>query len=633
MANNKRKPARKSPKKRPTKTPIQGLPHRRSLEGTVRQFVSGLKGRAQPDTPLGRAQNLIYDAFEESDPERRVQLAEQALAVCSDCADAYTLLAEHAASRKEALRLYEEGVAASERALGREAFKRDVGSFWGLLETRPYMRARLGLAHALWSAARRDEAVAHLQDMLRLNPNDNQGVRYIVAAFLLFLDRDDDLSRLLDQYDEDSATWAYTRALLAFRRHGDTIDTRRLLKAARKANKYVPPYITGRKFPPAETPPYYRLGDDSEAVQYISAFLASWNDTPGAVAWLRQNTAPKKATRRPAPQGPSELVTKRLAQSLPQQEDVWQAGFRQTPDWIADKGETFRPWVILIASRSTGMIVGMQMSHDAPSAALLWDTLEAAMQHPTVGGRSRPVEVQAEPDPRWEDLRPHLEAIGVRLVTNDRLNELRGLFQEMAEQIGGGREPGLLDTPGVTPAQAGSFYEAAAFFFREAPWKKIGYEAPIRIECDKFQGGPSFGVVMGQSGLSRGLALYQRLPQLRNLLRTGENGQEAARQTVGISVTFGEEWTVPAADVDAAKAHGWIVARPDAYPHAFRKEVGFDLQPPLASELNLLDACLRAVPQFVTLRRQDDPGRETMKVSAASGERKLVLSWVTEEEM
>ena len=134
----------------------------------------------------------MYRAFEESNEKRRVRLAEQALEICPDCADAYVLLAENATSRKEALRLYQQGVAAGERALGTKAFQQDVGRFWGILETRPYMRRRLGLAHVLWSAGHRDEAVQHLQEMLRLNPGDNQGVRYTLAGFLLFLDRDDD---------------------------------------------------------------------------------------------------------------------------------------------------------------------------------------------------------------------------------------------------------------------------------------------------------------------------------------------------------------------------------------------------------------------------------------------------------
>src|SRR5262245_8410921 len=246
------------------------LPDRRAMEGSMWQQFRG-----DQDTPLGKAQALMYRAFEDPDEQRRVQLAKDALAICPDCADAYVLLAEHATSRKEALCLYEQGVAAGERALGAEAFQRDAGHFWGILETRPYMRARLGLAHALWTAGRRDEAVRHLQDMLRLNPGDNQGVRYTLAGFLLFLDRDDDLAHLLQHYpDEGSAAWAYTKALLAFRQHGDTPQSRQSLKEARKTNRHVPAYLLGEKFPPTEQPGSYSPGDESEALNYIGGFLA-----------------------------------------------------------------------------------------------------------------------------------------------------------------------------------------------------------------------------------------------------------------------------------------------------------------------------------------------------------------------
>ena len=83
---------------------------------------------------------------------------------------------------------------------GRRPSSEDAGHFWGILETRPYMRARLGLAHPSGPRAGVTRRSRHLQDMLRLNPGDNQGVRYTLAGFLLFLDRDDDLARLLQQY-------------------------------------------------------------------------------------------------------------------------------------------------------------------------------------------------------------------------------------------------------------------------------------------------------------------------------------------------------------------------------------------------------------------------------------------------
>ena len=271
----------------PAGSGLPSFPDRRAMEGVMQQLVARLQGEADQDTPLGQAQALLYRAFNEPDEQRRVRLAKDALETCADCADAHVLLAEHATSRREALRLYEQGVAAGERALGAEAFQRDVGHFWSLLETRPYLRARLGLAHALWAAGRRAESVQHLQDMLRLNRNDNQGVRYTLAGFLLFLDRDDDLAWLLQQYDEASAAWAYTKALLAFRQQGDTPEARQLLTEARQTNQHVPAYLLGEKYPPAERPGSYSPGDESEALNYLGSFLAGWRSTPAAIVWLR----------------------------------------------------------------------------------------------------------------------------------------------------------------------------------------------------------------------------------------------------------------------------------------------------------------------------------------------------------
>ena len=219
MAKKKRKPDKS--KRKPAQSP-RDLPDRRVMEGMMQQLVAGLQSQGNQATPLGKAQQIMYRAFDEPNEKRRIQLARDALAISPDCADAHVLLAEHSRSRKDALRLFEQGVAAGERALGPDAFQQNVGRFWGILESRPYMRARLGLANSLWTAGRRDEAVLHLQEMLRLNPGDNQGVRYTLAGFLLFLDRDSDLVHLLQQYKEDSATWAYSKALLAFRQHGDT---------------------------------------------------------------------------------------------------------------------------------------------------------------------------------------------------------------------------------------------------------------------------------------------------------------------------------------------------------------------------------------------------------------------------
>jgi tetratricopeptide (TPR) repeat protein len=236
---------------------------------------------------LFSAQDLMYEAFE-TQGARRVALAREALEISQDCADAYLLLAEETASSlDEARELLEQGVAAGERALGSEPFEQDVGHFWGLIETRPYMRARAAFAETLWALGRREEAVAHQRELLRLNPNDNQGVRYRQAEYLLALERYDELYELFAAYEDDeAAVFVYTRALAFFRRHGDTPEAKRLLTAAREQNPHVPAYLSGRKQLPARLPDYVGFGDPSEAVDYAVGARAQWEDVPGALAWL-----------------------------------------------------------------------------------------------------------------------------------------------------------------------------------------------------------------------------------------------------------------------------------------------------------------------------------------------------------
>lgn len=82
--------------------------------------------------------------------------------------------------------------------------------------------------------------------MLCLNPGDNQGLRYILAGWLLTGGDDRALEDLLAAYpDEDSASWAYTRALAAFRRHGAGPAADQALQRALQSNPHVPLYLLG----------------------------------------------------------------------------------------------------------------------------------------------------------------------------------------------------------------------------------------------------------------------------------------------------------------------------------------------------------------------------------------------------
>lgn len=259
---------------------------------------SSRKRKVDPRAALDRAQDLVYQAWEAGPTKRRVDLAKKALAISPLCADAYVLLAEHTgAGPDEALDLWRRGVEAGKEALGPD-FEEFEGEFWGFLETRPYMRARFGLASALWTRGVRDEAIDHLRAMLTLNPNDNQGVRYILAGWLIEAGRDADLAALLALYPDDGmAMWSWTTALAAFRRQGDCEESRKQLANAVKSNKHVQDYLLGERPLPQTMPPFISPGELDEAVHYAAEFRSGWLATPSALDWVRARTPASKPVR------------------------------------------------------------------------------------------------------------------------------------------------------------------------------------------------------------------------------------------------------------------------------------------------------------------------------------------------
>ena len=69
------------------------------------------------------------------------------------------------------------------------------------------MRARKAAADLLHASGQTRAAADHYRDLLRLNPDDNQGNRECLAACLIELCLWDELDQLLQDYEEDAACW------------------------------------------------------------------------------------------------------------------------------------------------------------------------------------------------------------------------------------------------------------------------------------------------------------------------------------------------------------------------------------------------------------------------------------------
>lgn len=259
----------------------------------IKKIVSGggLIPHSNARSPLEEAQDLVYDAWEASTPQKAADLARRALTISPDCADGYNVLAEtDARSVQQKCDLYRQGVEAGERALGASFFEGNKEHFWGILETRPYMRARQGLAECLWRLGKEEEAVKHYEALLELNPNDNQGIRDMLLGCYLKRGDDAGAARLYKQYPGDGmASFVWTKVLVEFRRGGPPAASK-ALAAAIKQNPHVPKFLCGRKKMPRYLPDTYGWGDENEAIVYMANSAEAWLANPDALLWLKSQT-------------------------------------------------------------------------------------------------------------------------------------------------------------------------------------------------------------------------------------------------------------------------------------------------------------------------------------------------------
>jgi len=250
---------------------------------------------SQGSSPRDKAQELAWQAMEyiHRDDERAAQLCHKALDVYPDCVDAIHLLADIESQwQRDFIIGVKKAIEAGRRELGEEFFRENKGSFWGLIETRPFMRAMGALAEALAdNEYRLDEAIAVHEEMLELNPNDNQGIRYGLLGCYLAKKQYYKAQMLLDRYpDEISAFFLWGRVLLDYATQGED-KAAKTLREARKENSHVEQYFFPRKQKPHERLGNYSPGDESEAIVCAQLLHIAWKAHSSARKWLQQACA------------------------------------------------------------------------------------------------------------------------------------------------------------------------------------------------------------------------------------------------------------------------------------------------------------------------------------------------------
>ncbi len=196
----------------------------------------------------------------------------------------------------QALDLWEQAV-----RIGRKGFPQGFEAGldrleWGWLGNRPFLRSLQGLALARYEDGKLEEALDLFQELLSLNPNDNQGVRAMVVQALFELGRFEDALKITEQYIDDAMPETlYGRALALFKLGRKREATATLKKAV----KYLPLVAkellkTRHHLPKTASPDVVTLGGTDEAYYYWEHSGHFWEEDHKALEWLRGVVRPAR---------------------------------------------------------------------------------------------------------------------------------------------------------------------------------------------------------------------------------------------------------------------------------------------------------------------------------------------------
>jgi tetratricopeptide (TPR) repeat protein len=259
-----------------------------------------------PKTELDRAEDLMDGLADDASLEEACETAKQALELSAYCVSAWLALASLEEDPAKALELCDQGIEKGRVRFDGLIESLDAGQgIWGWIEARDFMRLLHERAVRLEELGDHEKALEAYQEMLSLNPGDNQGVRGDILRMLMIFRRLEDARKLLNRFPTDPTTdMAFGRALLSFVETMDRTDYQmpandsperpstpaalekslspefhdaiQMLKRAVKGNPFVPLMMREPQIMGIEIADMVICGGPFEAAVYTKKWAAIW---------------------------------------------------------------------------------------------------------------------------------------------------------------------------------------------------------------------------------------------------------------------------------------------------------------------------------------------------------------------
>lgn len=226
------------------------------------------------NTPLDDANELLEKAENAKSKKQAIKYAKEAYEVCPDCFDAILFQVNLEDDPIKKTKMLDEGLKHEKTRLEKEKYfqKDNIGHFYGIFETRPYIRGLYAKAHFYALEGKMKQARDICKEILRLNENDNTGARYLLMATYACLEEEGDMLKLHKKYQEETLEMLLPLYILYFKRDNQK-RAQMYLDKVNKANPNFVKFFKGTmKANPNVTPGYYSVGDSSEVMMYLEQY-------------------------------------------------------------------------------------------------------------------------------------------------------------------------------------------------------------------------------------------------------------------------------------------------------------------------------------------------------------------------
>lgn len=195
------------------------------------------------------------------------------------------------------MKLLDDGLEFERKRLEKEGYftKENIGMFYGLFETRPYIRGLYNKAINLTMDGKIKQALSLCKEILKLNESDNTGVRYLLMAIYAYFEEEKEIIKLYKKYPEEQLEMLFPLFALYYKQGNDKLANEYLDKI-NKANPSFLKFFKGIISKNDEDDAlvgYYIKGGSSEVIMYFSNYRFLINTIPNINYYILENSKKK----------------------------------------------------------------------------------------------------------------------------------------------------------------------------------------------------------------------------------------------------------------------------------------------------------------------------------------------------